>query len=297
MAKEPSFVYEEDGEVKALVAADITFYLTKFEGAQQGFVKAYEKAIKIVGPHLKWYRTESMKRPKKVTAKELSAFPTWFGPKAASRDQYDITMTSGDAADEVGPYGFQFWMVPATLESSSGFFQLNLPMQMLVEKPEEFAQLVRDLAKTLDFRSGHAGFGIQYDEGDMLDDRDEMQRAWCNRYSGIDCRDLALITDSTKDAIKGVNWITLLDADFAEQLGGIKEIRKQLDKAIRVEEVGAGVYIQAGPRPLLGDRNRKEDMSFYKQVNKLIVPIRISEEIDLPGYDDDSDEWLERFDE
>ena len=112
MAKEQELVYEDDGEVKALVAADITFYLTQFAGVQPGFVRAYEIALEYLAPHVTWYRTETMTQSKKVTADVLKMLPTWFGGKSSEREEYGLTFTSGRTADDVGPWGLEFSIEP-----------------------------------------------------------------------------------------------------------------------------------------------------------------------------------------
>src|SRR5262245_24141153 len=54
-------VYRKDEKVSALVAADITFYLTRFEGTEQTLTAAYERTIAPIRRRVHWYRTERMK--------------------------------------------------------------------------------------------------------------------------------------------------------------------------------------------------------------------------------------------
>ena len=292
-----NLVYEEDESVKAIVAADITFYITTYKGAEEGLIRAYHLAMEQLAPHVTWYRTEKMKRPKKIRDSVFDAFPFWFTSQTSVREEYGLTLTSGHSPDDVGPWGFEFWLVPSTLKTEAGFFQLNLPAEILQKDPKRFVDIVKSIAEELVFRSGHAGYGIQYDDGDIIDERDLMQRAWCNRYLGIDCRDLAITTEYVHDKIKGVNWLTLLDYEFCNRLKGVESIRKKLSSDVSTITLKNGLLIQAGTNPKLGDVNRNENMKAYMEVNKILKPLRLTDGLTLPGFDEDETiEWLGRFD-
>lgn len=290
-------MFAADEEIQAIVVSDITFYLDRFVSGHEGLVKAYTSVLELLRPHVNWFQTESMKFPKKIQASNLEAFPTWFSG-TTRREEYRLALSSGRTADEVGAWGFNFWLVPEELDETTGYFQVSLPSEMLVTRSGEFISLVKTLAESLLFRSGHAGYGIQLDEGFALEERDQMQRAWCRRYMGLDCRDLPGTSEFMKNHIKGVNWLSLLDSEFTQRLGGLKELRQKFSSGIVVHELSHGIMIQAGPMARLGDRNRREDMSLYREVNRALKPLRVPGIFALLGFNaDEMAEWLGRFDE
>jgi hypothetical protein len=167
---------------------------------------------------------------------------------------------------------------------------------MLLPNPAPFRDLVLEVASALPFRSGHAGLGFAYNSGDPEDERDEQLAAWNKRFHGID-------TGSPEDSapfasrhIRGVNWLTMLDAAFVTTVGGKKAL-EGLGPDITVHALPRGVAIQAGPLPRLGDVNELEDMTPYVKLNKLLKPIR-AEEMHPPTdmSEEDARGWLARFD-
>ncbi len=83
------------------------------------------------------------------------------------------------------------------------------------------------------------------------------------------------------DAIKGVDWLTLLCDAFVERLGEEPKIRKALSQAVEVMRVPNGLLLKAGPQPRLGDTNRARLLarSDYKEVYQVVAPLA------EPGYD------------
>lgn len=291
------FIFISKGLVEAIICTDVTFYLTYFDEALQGFVAAYELVMQELEPHIKWYLAGSMTHPSEFSNRARKAFTNWFSKLATKRESYELTLHSGNDSEEVGPWGFDFLIGPYDLKESAGYFRFGLPVEMLLNGGEMFLKLVRKIVNVLPFRSGHAGYGLQFDAGSVIFQRDQHIKAWCKRYVGIDCRDLPATSLYMNKHIKSVNWLTMLDYDFVEQLGGIEYVRRMLGEDILVEELKHGIIIQAGFQPHLGDVNRGEDMSLYIRVNDLLRPLRTPEQLPFNGFDrDETQEWLERFD-
>jgi hypothetical protein len=290
-------VFQEDGEIEARVGTAITFYLTQLEGATEGLVAAYQQVLVHLAPQVRWYRTERMKRSAPVTPEALQSLPLWFSGKWPRRLEYGLILTSGQTALEVGPWGFQFFIASRNLDLEAGYFQVHLPAEWLRDEPDKVVSLARSVAEVLPFRSGHAGYGIQHEEGAVLAERDARIRAWCRRYWGLDCPDLAGIRPFVVGALKGVNWLTFLDREFCERVGGLEALRESLPPPISLTELRSGCMIQAGSAPGLGDRNRREDPGAYRQVNEVLKPLRMESNWS-PGWCDADEalEWLERFD-
>jgi hypothetical protein len=290
-------VYLEDGEVNALVTFDVTFYLTDVAGKEEALIEAYDLVIARLRPAIRWYKTERMTQFLPITPAALQAYPTWFGRKLAARTEYGLELTSGRTRDEVGRGGFRFFIAPTALERAAGYFQFYVPASYSRDNPDALVMLVRAIADVLPFRSGHAGYGVAYDEGTAPKRRDAKLRAWCNRYEGLDCSSLPAIREHVVESIKGVNWITLLDQELCDRVGGIEKLLIDLSAPISVTALRSGCLIRAGVTPALGDRNRREKLTAYRQVNDALKAVRMEGDWSTGWWDvDEAQEWVRRFD-
>ena len=295
-ASKKNLVYVDDEGPKALIAAEITFYFNTTEN-REGLIAAYDVAMKRIGDHVRWYRTEAMSQSRKMSGEVREFLSVWFKAGTKLRKEYELTLTSDADPDLCQPWGLRFGLEPALLpEGDSGFLQVNLPMEVVAEDPGAFLALALDMGGLIGFRSGHAGYGVQYDEGDLDDERDERIGAWCRRYLCVDYRDFAASCEFMGSNIKGVGWLTFLDKDFAKQVGGIAGIKKKLPAGALVRELANGLAIQAGAEPILGDKNCRENIDNYKAIFRLVEPVVVQEDLALPGFEDDgSIEWVNRF--
>lgn len=292
MNEKDHFNYIDDEGCKAIVAGEITFFFTSLNAP--GLIDAFGYAMGVVGPNIRWYRTESMSRPRRMTKAIEDLFGVWFDSNAKLRAEYELTLSSGDGPDIVGPWGLRFGVEPGLLPDVAGFFQINIPKEKVAERPDEFLIIARELADRIEFRSGMAGYGVQYDEGELDDERDRIIAAWCARYDGLDYREFAATAEFMGQAIKGVNWLTFIDKQFAHAIEDVSVV--QSSPLVIAESTKHGLMLQAGLTPKLGDRNRREDMAAYREVYRLIEPVIVKDDLVLPGFDDgQSIKWIERF--
>jgi hypothetical protein len=292
-------VFRNDDLRKALVVADFTFYLGASDRVGVGLRDALDVVLPLLTPHVRWYRTESMKRSKKVTADVLASVGTWFETDLTKREEIGLTLLSGQSSDEVGPWGLKFRIQPRLLATKSASFRVSLPTSAF-DDVRSFVSLVTTVAAKMPFRSGHAGYSVEYDEGDLSPAREQQMRAWHARFLALDARDLALSGARFAAGVKGPSWLTLLDTEFVAGLGGHKRIAKSLaDSGVQLAELPNGLMLQAGAHPTLGDVNRREDLSPIRAVNALLRPIRVDGGFTLRqfGDRDGTREWLSRLDE
>jgi hypothetical protein len=161
--------------------------------------------------------------------------------------------------------------------------------------------LMRDLCELFPFHSGDAGFTL---ECSPYEEIASQGHAWNTsmRHRGLDI----FVADKNMraaghDAVKGVNWLTAIDARFVKKLGGKAKLRKQLSAAIDLIDLTGGLLIKAGPKPLVGDTNRNDFVPLYQEVHAALEPI-IEPGIDRYGslslWEDSNDKtqaWLRRF--
>ncbi len=101
--------------------------------------------------------------------------------------------------------------------------------------------------------------------------------------------------------IKCVNWLTFLNQEHCERLGGVARLIKLLGKEITVHPLPNGIMIQAGSAPETGDVNRRQGLPLYHRVGRVLAPLRAKDHAAFFGREGVPNEeatkrWLGRFD-
>ena len=106
------------------------------------------------------------------------------------------------------------------------------------------------------------------------------------------------------DVIRDVNWLTAVNDELLERVGGLEKARDVLGDEVVLHPYEGGVVFQAGERPVLGDLNKGRVPAAYRAVNDFLKPLRY-ENWDYPylraPYGVDEMEytqwWTRRFDD
>jgi hypothetical protein len=301
-------VMTEDGTIVLTLCFDITVYVREsFHDASSGVTNFYREAMKVIGDRAQWYYTESMGRPKKVTPKVLEMVPFWFSPAAKQRSVYQMTLRAGTTENEIQPTRFQLFASdtkrgekPSTDPSSdTGILRLTLPPDA-AEEAGEMIDLTKRLLASLPYVSGHAGYGLVWDETEMDNDVLARIRTWARRYQGLDVFGFLSVENIVVTGIKAVNWLTIVNNANVAKLGGRRALKEKLGSQVVLHEVPGGLVIQAGASPQLGDVNRNETLPLYRRVGRLLAPVRERPDPDeiypFVGDEETTIEWLSRFD-
>ncbi|WP_426314950.1 type VI immunity family protein [Methylobacterium fujisawaense] len=127
------------------------------------------------------------------------------------------------------------------------------------------------------------------------------------RFPGLLYADSGTFSSEIKrrdDAIRDVNWLTAISDAMLRRIGGLEHARKQLSADVILHPYDGGVVFQAGEKPRIGDVNMGDIPSAYREVNRLMRPLRF-EGWTWPFYlrvPDDIDAaeatraWISRFD-
>jgi hypothetical protein len=124
-------------------------------------------------------------------------------------------------------------------------------------------------------------------------------QAAAQRFIGLEVDDAFGTSASVNNAIKGVNWLTLIDNGFVRALGGMDSLRTQLGPEILFHPLPNGLMIQAGDRPRIGDLNAGDRLPDYRAVARALLPIRTKKHwpIFKVGSQMETKAWLSRFDD
>jgi len=291
-----AFEAQDTGHIVARVGVSITFFMKDWRGSEANIVAAYQRVRPLIEEQARWYRTGSMRGISKIRKGTLDGPLVLTQTPPPKGAHFALTLMSGETDEDVGPVTFFLSLLDSAVENEASVFHIALPLDW-AKKPDALRVLFLDLARLLPFRSGLSGYATQVHEGRADPTADEACRVWLRRYLGIDSMHVIVVTEYVLNAIKGVNWLTAFDKTFADKLGGLPKVKKSLRAPITVHELEHGLVIQAGPRPLLGDTYENEEMSLYKAVDGAIRPIRLHDDVVLPGFQDEDEtaEWMTRF--
>jgi hypothetical protein len=296
------FVYEKKGAVYLRLAVALTVY---FEGTLQehaeGVEHFYTTAMKLVGPQLHVYQTDSMKKPKALKGASPDRLAALFHIGEKAPVFYKLFVESENVAQTASEYSCA---INANRLVLGGALRLALPVEDVLEQEAAFVELARELTRKLAFTSGYAGFSFnRAEESELETTGREQSAALSHRWRGIDVEDLATTLYAIRQGLKSAGWLTLVGRRLLQTLGGEKALAKALPEEVTVHALPFGVLIQAGPRPLLGDVNRREDLPLYRAVGRVLAPVRSAAhppylyKSAAEGEDDGwTAEWLARFD-
>lgn len=293
----------EDGGIEYLkICFAVTIYWTGsiFE-RREGLLEVYRRTWEIVGPAARRYQTDSMKSARKVKGDTGELIPTWLEDSPGERMMYILGVDNRPQAGAASDTGLLFY---ATEYKDAGAFSFWMPAEPAERDPDSLVDLVAELAGAIPFASGHAGYSLEYDaRGDYRVVAREKLAALVRRHAGLDVPCVENTSFVVHDGFKRVNWLTLLGAQLVERLGGADAIRGQLGEAIEVRPLETGVLVRAGPRPEIGDVNRRDNLPLYHEVGRVLAPVRAREHPavlyppdSLVASKEKTAEWLGQFD-
>jgi hypothetical protein len=299
----------QEGVPKLVSCFDFTVYVRhSFHDCRDGINNFYREAMAMIGSDVRWFYTEAMTHPKPITPKALEMVPTWFAAGARTRSTYQMTLRAGSNRDEILPTRFHLEASETPRgtppsddpEISTGILRLVLPLE-IAQNGARAVEIFSKLLKDVPYVSGHAGIGLVWEENEMDPSVDGQIRTWARKYPGLDVFAFLSYYNFILHGIKCVNWLTLINERSLSKLGGQKVIQRKLGAGIELHRVPGGVIVQAGRKPVLGDRNRDDDLMSYQRVGRALKSVR-----DQPvpgslcafvGDEEETMDWLARFDE
>ncbi|WP_369987423.1 type VI immunity family protein [Pseudomonas xanthosomatis] len=185
------------------------------------------------------------------------------------------------------------------------FLRMVLPWAILKEAdgPERLQGWLLYLADLVGADHGCAGLSciLPYDFDRYLPLEYELAKQYPGLEVATQPQSLSLYL---AEAIKGVNWYTVISHRFVERLGGKTELRRKLEGCAGVEcfDYDNGLVIRAGALPELGTPEKPP--AAYVAVNRILKPLRITNPQSLHYYspynnlfdETSSERWYARFD-
>jgi len=296
------FHFEEDGVIYLKPCFMFTLYWQGSIFTQtESILNMYHVAWNAVKDHVKFFQTDSMKKTRKVRKDTGDLVPFWLKDKPGTRGIYILAIDNRDSFDAAPDAGLEFF---APEYRGVGAINLFLPVEVVEQSPEKLVTLATNLAKDITFASGNAGYALNFTrEGDYYTSAEWSAFPLCFRYPGLEYNSLSNTSFALQEGFKRVNWLTFLNLDQCEKLGGIKELEKKFSSDIIIHPLAKGIMIQAGAMPAIGDVNRQQFLPLYHEVGRVLAPVRAKKPPEFlvpPGWamadKEKTNEWLSVFD-
>ncbi len=200
------------------------------------------------------------------------------------------------------------------VKDEPAYFSAILPLGWLKNKEGEgaFQKLIVDWCKILKPFHAYAGIGAIQSMHEVEKKRtNHLVYPLARRFPGLEVDKPGTVASKMTMGgeqlkIKGVNWLTALDDQCFEELGGRDAVLGDLGEAFTFYEYDGGVLIQAGIMPQLGDVNQQHIPRYYQQLARKLKPVRMSfpeghfliksPDRNQQSNAEASNEWLARLD-
>lgn len=272
--------------------------------------EAYEEIAK---EHLAWlWRDEPPSGPSKYAYAKAPAMRKMMD-KMQPNDLASFAYSSGVKPEDAGQWmfyvsGVRAWQVKAG-HYGLGTLTFSFPPLFVEENPTIFQKLFVDFARTL--KAVHGFGGLAFNLSLVRTEANEPTEAYlAEKLNGIDAGDPVLMGTrkkyDIKDHIKTIGWLTAINYEMAEKVGGLARLRSELPMNWFAKyDYGNGIVIQAGPKPEMAIVAEDPRPAIYVLPNIALKDIRLATigSLHYPSTDGEprlagwsADQWLKRFD-
>lgn len=294
-----TFINDEGVEFMKL-CVDVTLY---WKGTahdhRNGILHFYNEAMRTIRNRVKFFETEDMEGGVPVSAAAFDELPNWLAVSVPTKDITSFHFYGSSAPNLPSDAAFVFQAEQPPEDEPAGMVRLVLPTATVESSAAPLLDRALTLASELRFHSGHAGYAIHWDPlGELAFDAQTRMGTLSRRFPAIELPAVTATLMAIPDGMKRINWVTFV----GDQLMADKELLPESLAELDIRRLQHGIAVVAGPRPLLGDVNRQEDLSAYEQVGRVLAQLHSSDHIpficDQDGDPQEhlTEEWLGYFD-
>lgn len=262
----------------------------------------------------------------KTTRKLLDAYFDRFGDNfvdyddtwvAQERKPWNVHVRSWFFSSELpklrqGPiWGYSWWdgkrtesrmlmfhgFKPVSQAEKASFFRFEFEWDL---DPAELRAFTEDALNIVECVSAYGGYFFSpLPQGEGTVQAWDQVYAWAKRYWGVEVDDLDVSADHMLEGFKCVSWLTAIGPSIGEK----DPVAMEAGAAAATWSTVArgGVLFQAGESPILGDRNRRADLSAYQRLARALLPLQVAKHqsfaapYDCRWDDSETEAWLRRF--
>ncbi len=301
---------DSDGRVALRLGLIFTVYFTQGHSRKmrEAVLECLNEYNQLCGDHLNWWVVEGSRFSPVASLVDRDMSPYLLSDRIDSDPEqaWAVFWHGGEHSDDASNFRFDAFgtsMAESEFEDALSYVSATLPLTWIPGRSGEALDLYFRWCERLQPLHGYGGAGIVVAASDGLAVINEIRvYALAKRHPGLEVDYPEEHALWTEEAIKGGNWITVLADAFVDRLGGKNMLLETLGKGFKVRDFHGGVMIIAGDAPEIGDRNRNKDTPRYRELARVLKPVRVTMHPAVHqtagGFDrEEFEAWLARFDE
>lgn len=294
------------GSVPA-VSGTLFFNDAHLPEVREAICACFDEYEAVAKRYLTWlWRSEPPEGPDKIAYAKVKPMRDMM-KRMDEDDLVSFAYVSGEQPHDAGEWEFQVfgrrgWEAKMIVRGTSSL-RFSMPLLHLEDHPVDFQAMFVSFARRLNAIHGYAGHSLILSvvrEGD----NQPFEAYLSEKLSGLDVGDQVSASRTAHEGIKTVSWLTAVNYEMVEKVGGLSTIRSELPMDwFALYDYGAGIVIQAGPSPEVAPTDRPRPARLVLP-NRLFQPVRAPKvglhfaskdgELRLNGWA--AEQWLKRFD-
>jgi hypothetical protein len=230
-----------------------------------------------------------------------------YANKLREDDHLGFAYTSGKQPHDAGDWEFQVYGLRAWQARMGSWgtscLRFSMPLLYVEERPAAFQAMFVSFARRLKALHGYGGHGLVLSVVRESDNQ-PFEAYMSDLLKGVDIGGPHRAASAADKGIKTVSWLTAVNYEMVERVGGMLTIRSELPgQWFALYDYGAGIVLQAGPKPEAAPADQPKPARLVLP-NMLFRQVRApSVDIHRPSKDGEpriigwgAQQWLQRFD-
>ncbi|MDR9839820.1 type VI immunity family protein [Herbaspirillum huttiense] len=294
------------GSVPAITGT-LFFYDAHLPNVRDAICSCFDEYSAIAKGHLTWLlREEPPSGPDKFAYGDAPPLRDMV-KQMNENDLMSFVYTSGNQPVDAGDWEFQVfgrrgWEAKMKSRGSS-VLRFSLPLLYVEENATAFQKMFVSSARRLNAIHGYGGYGLVLSA--LREEKNQPFEAYLSeKLKGFDAGDPVGGSRHAKEGIKTVSWLTAVNYEMVQQVGGVTTIRSELPMDwFALYDYGDGLIVQAGPKPDAAPTDQAMPAvlvlpnMLFKEVRSVKISLHNSSvdgEPRLVGWA--AEQWLKRFD-
>lgn len=274
---------------------------------REAICACFDEYEAVARGHITWlWRAEPPEGPDKFPYVKAPQMRTMMR-RMDEDDLVSFIYTSGEKPHDAGEWEVQVYGIRGWKAKMGNWglcaLRFSVPLLYVEENGTAFQAMFLSFAKRLKAVHGYGGYSLVLSAVRAIDNQ-PFEALLSDKFSGFDVGDLIGGAAHAHEGIKTVSWLTAVNYEMVEKVGGLSAIRSELPMDwFALYDYGAGLVIQAGPAPEAAPTDRPRPARLVLP-NRLLQPVRAPKvglhfaskdgEPRLTGWG--AEQWLKRFD-
>jgi hypothetical protein len=275
---------------------------------REAICACFDEYEAIAGEHLTWlWREEPPEGPSKMAYAKAKPMRDMV-ERMKENDLFSFGYTSGERSHDAGDWEFQAYGLRGWKAKMGDWglsaLRFSMPLLYVEQNPTAFQAMFVNFAKRLKVIHGYGGNGLVLSL--VRSDENEPFEAYLSQQlDGLDVGGPIDVSRAAATGIKTVSWLTAVNYEMVEKIGGLSTIRSELPMDwFALYDYGVGLVIQAGPKPEAAPTDQPKPA-------RLVLPNMLFKEVRMPQIGSlhrnssageprlvgwGAEQWLQRFD-